>query len=44
MLPAEYRVARNISALQKFRDFFAASIVFPGSMVVNSFTCVYLSE
>ena len=34
MLPSEYDRATNIPALQRFRDFFAASIAFPGSLVL----------
>jgi len=43
MRPHEYDKAPSIPALQRFRDFIAASIAFPGSLVTTScwLLCVY---
>jgi len=37
MVPSEYCKATTIPALQRFRDFFAASVVFPGGLVIAGY-------
>ena len=48
MSPSEYNKATNIPALQRFRDFIAASIAFPGSLVLAilfmNILCVYCNQ
>jgi len=39
--PSEYRKDQNIPTLQRFRDFIAASIVFPGSLVTVAINALH---
>jgi len=45
-LPSEDQSVPNKSALRRFRDFIAASVVFPASLVILSlvdFSCVFIA-